>query len=87
MKVNRDKTKVIHSRKKKCKVTEKQFYLGMDLVDICQQYQYLGIIINEHLSYEITATTLAESAGGALGGVISKFKSFKNVGFQMFSKL
>ncbi len=36
MKVNRDKTKVIHFRKKKCKVTEKQFYLGMDLVDICQ---------------------------------------------------
>ncbi len=59
----------------------------MDLVDICQQYQYLGIIMNEHLSYEITATTLAESAGRALGGVISKLKSFKNVGFQTFSKL
>ncbi len=87
MKVNRDKTKVIHFRKKKCKFTETQFYLGIDLVDICQQYQYLGIIINEHLSYEITATTLAESAGRALGGVISKFKSFKNVGFQKFSKL
>ncbi len=78
---------VIHFRKKKCKVTEKQFYLGMDLVDICQQYQYLGIIINEHVSYEITATTLAESAGRALGGVISKFKSFRNVGCQTFSKL
>ncbi len=61
-----DKTKVIHFRKTKCKVTEKQFFLGMDLVDICQQYQYLGIIINEHLSYEIIATTLAESAGRAL---------------------
>ncbi len=39
MKVNRDKTKVIHFRKKKCKVTEKHFYLGIDLFDICQQYQ------------------------------------------------
>ncbi len=87
MKVNSDKTKVIHFWKKKCKVTEKQFYLGIDLVDICQQYQYLGIIINEHLCYEITTTTLAESAGKALGGVISKFKSFKIVGFQTFSKL
>ncbi len=59
----------------------------MDLGDICQQYHYLGIIINEHFSYEITATTLPVSAGTALGGVISKFKSFKNVGFQTFSKL
>ncbi len=59
----------------------------MDLVDICQRYQYLGIIKNEHLSYEITATTLAESAERAMGGVISKFKSLKNVGFQTFSKL
>ncbi len=33
---------------------------------------YLDIIVNEHLSYEITATTLAEFAGRALGGVISK---------------
>ncbi len=87
MKVNRDKTKVMHFRKKKCKFIETQFYFGMDLVDICQHYQYLGIIINEHLSYEITATTLAESAGRALGGVISKFKSFQNVGFQTFNKL
>ncbi len=60
---------------------------GSYLVNICQQYQYLGIIISEHLSYEITETTLAESAGRALGGVISKFKSFTNVGFQTFSKL
>ncbi len=50
MKVSRDKTKVIHFRKTKFKVGEKQFYLGMDLVDSCQQYQYLGIIINEHLN-------------------------------------
>ncbi len=43
--------------------------------------------MNEYLSYEITANTLAESACRAPGGVISKFKSFKNVGFQTFSKL
>ncbi len=47
----------------------------------------ISIIINEHLSYEIAATTLAESAGRALGGVISKLKSFKNVRFQTFSEL
>ncbi len=59
----------------------------MDLVYICQQYQYLGIIINECLSYQITAKTLAEYFGRALRMDISKFKSFKNVGFQTFSKL
>jgi len=87
MKVNRDKTKVVHFRKKKCKVTDKQFHMGTDIIDICAQYKYLGIIINEYLNYEITATTLAGAAGRALGGIISKFKSFKNVGFQTFSKL
>ncbi len=50
-------------------------------------YQYLGIIINEHLHYEITATILVGSAGRALEGVISKFQSFKKKnGFQTFSK-
>ncbi len=43
MNVNRDKIKVVHFRKKKCN-TEKQFYLGVDLVDIYQQYQNESII-------------------------------------------
>ncbi len=48
---------------------------------------YLCIIINEHLNYENTAATLTRAASRAIGWIIFKFKSLKNVGFETFSKL
>ena len=42
-------------------------------------YKYLGITINENLSFEKARTDLAESAGRALSGIITKM--IKNGGF------
>ncbi len=54
---------------------------------IVDKYKYLGIILQEHLDFNVTASVLASAAGRALGAIISKFKSFKNAGFNTFSKM
>ncbi len=87
LKINMDKTKIIHFRQKKTKRTEFPFHIGTDTVDIIDKYKYLGIYLNEFMNYQDIASCLSGAAGRALGGIISKFRSFKNVGFNSFSKL
>ncbi len=87
MKVNVDKTKSVHFRKRRVARTLHSFYLGDAEVEKVDKYKYLGVYLDEHLDYRTTAGTLAGAAGRALGGVISKFKSLRNVGFETFTKL
>lgn len=41
------------------------------------QYKYLGVVLDEHLDYTITAKTLAEASSRALGSLISKHYNCK----------
>ena len=50
-------------------------------------YKYLGVILDENLNYNECTKTLSDSGGRALGGIIGKFKSLKNVGFKTFETL
>ena len=74
-------------RKKRVSRTSTIFSLGEDQIDITDKYKYLGIYLNEYLDFNVTCETLAGAAGRALGGVISKFKQFKDVGFNTFDKM
>ena len=51
------------------------------------QYKYLGISLNENLDHNICAHELTEADGCALGSIISKFKSYKGIGYSTFTKL
>ena len=87
MRVNVDKTKVVHFRNKRKNKTCFNFKINGSEIEIVNQYQYLGIIFDEHLTFEKCAKALSDSGGRALGSVISKFKQFKNVGYNTFTKL
>ncbi len=87
MKINNDKTKVIHFTKKSTKIADVTFQLGEHKVKMVDKYKYLGGYLNEYLDYQTIANTVSGAAGRALGGVISKFKSFRNVGFKTYSKI
>ena len=43
--------------------------------------------MDEHLNYNECVKTLSTAAGRALGGIISKFRTLKNVGYNTFKKL
>ncbi len=87
LKINMEKSKIIHFRNKRRRETEFNFYIGRDVVEKVDKYKYLGIYLNEYMDFNETAGCLAGAGGRALGGIISKFRSFKNVGFNTYSSL
>ena len=47
----------------------------------------MGVILDESLRFNETADTLAGAGGRALGSIISKFRTLRNVGFDTFTKM
>ena len=56
-------------------------------IEIVNRYKYLGVLLDDHLDFSTTAELLAGAAGRALGAVLTKFKNFRNIGFNTFRKL
>ncbi len=79
LKVDADKTNVMHFRGKRTTCTKCNFKFDHNELKIVDQYKYLSIILQENLDYNVTTSVLAGAAVRALGAVISKFKSFRNV--------
>ena len=71
------KVKLVHLRREpKTVFTNYNFALGSASVNIVHQCEYLGLVINEFLDFNVTAKMVAKSASRALGLVIGKAKSF-----------
>ena len=87
LKLNEIKTKVMHFRSNRIVITNNIFKYGENILSIVPNYKYLGIILDEHLNFNDCTQTLSDAAGRALGGIIAKFKTLKNVGYDTFTKL
>ena len=85
--VNNAKSGVIHFRKSRAPKTQHKFKLAGNDVEVLSEYKYLGVVLDEHLTYKSATRILANSGGRALGGIISKFKSFKDIGYNTYTKL
>ena len=62
-----DKSKIVHFRLPSVPRSSFHFSCGESTLDITQQYKYLGVILQEHLDYGLTAKAVAQSASRALG--------------------
>ena len=87
LKVSHSKTNVVHFRPKRKRVSNYEFKYGDRNIDIVSSYRYLGMCLDEHLDFKKGVTMLSQSAGRALGGIVSKFKTLRNVGYETFTKL
>ena len=85
--VNIDKTKVVHYRKENRMRTNFNFMWEDRQIGIVPGYKYLGVFLDEFLSVDVHCDAICNSAGRALGRIISKFSYFRNVGFKTFNKL
>ena len=56
-------------------------------LDYVSHYKYLGLVLHEHLDFNVTAKCVAQSTSRALGLVIAKAKAFGGFPFGTFSKL
>ena len=51
------------------------FMCGNKAIDLCSQYKYLGLMLEEHINFELTAKHVSKSAHRALGLLIAKNKA------------
>ncbi len=58
--------------------------LELETVD---KYKYLGVFIDEYLTYKKAAEILSAAAGRALGGMINKCKALKEMSYKSYTKL
>ncbi len=87
MRINADKSKVVHFRYRALRRTEALFRCGDHEIAVIDSYKYLGLILDEFLDFNITAKMVAQSASRALGLLIAKFKRMGGMPYTVFSKL
>ena len=87
LKVNQDKSNIVHFRSSRKPLTNFQFKYGVHHLNTVSEYKYLGVLLDQHLKFSSCSKTLADSGGRALSAVISKFKQFKDIGFTSFTKM
>ena len=84
---NLEKTNVMHFRNPGKKLTDFSFEWGNCEVSKVESYKYLGVWLDSSLTFQKHCEALADSGGRALGKVLSKFKNFKEICYDTFTKL
>ena len=79
LEVNLTKTNILHVRNHRKQQSRFTFLFDMRPVSYCKYYKYLGVNINEYLDFKFTVEKHSDSAGRALGAIITKM--IKNGGF------
>jgi hypothetical protein len=87
LKLNIDKSNVVHFRPKRHHRSEFKFRFGENDLNILGHYKYLGIFLDEFLTFEHCAQVLSDSAGRALGDIIQKYKSLRDIGFTTYDRM
>ncbi len=84
MRINADKSKVVHFRYRALRRNEALFRCGDHEIAVIDSYKYLGLILDEFLDFNITAKMVAQSASRALGLLIAKFKRMGGMPYTVF---
>ena len=87
MAINTEKTQIVHFRPTRSPKTDYKFNFGGHPLSIVSHYKYLGVIFDEHLTFDINASTLAKSSLRALGGIKNKLRNLKECGYKSFGTL
>ena len=87
MEVNINKTKIIHFRKKCCERNHVDFYLSGLNIEICENYKYLGIILNEFLDFTETANVLSVAAGRAFSSLVTNLYNKTDLMYSSYTKI
>ena len=87
LEVNLSKTNIMHVRNPRRNRSIFMFIFNKRCVEYCTTYKYLGVTLNEFLNFNFTANCQSESAGRALGAIITK--TIKNGGlpYQIYTTL
>ena len=87
MVVNETKTQIVHFRGPNIDRTNFVFQYNDKILDVVPRYKYLGVVLDEFLNFDVTAGTLSDAAGRALGAVISRIHKYRDFRFGTFTTL
>ncbi len=85
--LNTDKTQIVHFRTQCHSRTQYVFKYGDYDIILVPLYKYLGLVLNEHLDYQLMAKVVAKSANRALGFLIAKSKVTGGMPYDVFIQL
>jgi len=77
----------MHFRRGRSKQIEFEFTVGRNVLEIVEQYKYLGVTFNSKGNFTLNTNTLGKAAGRALEKIISKIHILKDFGFKSYEKL
>ena len=87
--INPEKSQVVHYRNAPKARTKFEFKLqenGPSLT-VVDSYKYLGVYLDEYLTFSKTSEVLSTAGGRALGSMINKFRTLSDMGHSTYSKL
>ncbi len=87
--INPTKSNVVHYRNAPKVQTNFVFKLGDNgpILDKVDSYEYLGIYLDQYLTFAKATTVLGNASGRALGSMINKYKSMGEMGYGTYTKL
>ena len=87
LKVNNDKSKIMHFRKSWQGRTQLEFPYGDTTLDIVHLYRYLGLNLYEHMDFSESIKCLTTASSRALGAVTNKHYSTNGLDYTTYTKL
>ena len=81
MKVNAEKSAIIHFRRKSCLQTGHEFSIGGEVIPVVAKYKYLGCVIDEFLDLNAMVDDRVEAGRRALGSLLRGAQSTVGVLF------
>ena len=75
----------MHFRTSRRSRTTVPFNFGTTALTTVSTYKYLGVLLDEYLNFDKSGEELYHSAGRALGTIMGKFKTLRNVGYNAYT--
>ena len=85
--INPIKSQIVYFRHRSVLRTNCGISCGSTELKIADKYVYLGITLNEFLDFNFTAKMVSQAASRALGLLIAKYKTLRDMPFDVYCKL
>lgn len=87
LKINMDKTRIVHFRRNTTAVSDYRFTLGGESVEYSDGYRCLGLELTTTLDYTHSVNTLSYASGRALGALVAKHYNQGGLHYEVYKKL
>lgn len=87
MVVNEDKTKIVVFKRRRATKTIPDLWYRDKCIEVVDSYKYLGVPLDENLTFEPCKQHLSAAAGRALGSLINRTKNLPALSAKTYTKL